>query len=238
MSKPKSILVRCIKCGEEKPENDFWKKPKNKCKRCCSIQYARWRKSRLEYNRLRLKKYRKENKERSRETSRKNYANNGHKWKRQASKWRRKNRIRLRERDRIYRQKRRKTNIEYRLQISLRDRIRKAIKSNQKNGSAVMDLGCSIPEFKLYLERRFAPGMSWENYGYGREKWNIDHIKELCTFDLSDRKQFLEAAHYTNMQPLWQPDNLRKNVGIQNRKKTTCEKATKETTLRSYSRET
>ncbi|KKL15741.1 hypothetical protein LCGC14_2502560 [marine sediment metagenome] len=50
--------------------------------------------------------------------------------------------------------------------------------------------------------------MSWENYGfYG---WHIDHIKPLCLFNLSDEKQFNKACHYTNLQPLWAEENLKK----------------------------
>jgi hypothetical protein len=68
-----------------------------------------------------------------------------------------------------------------------------------KAGSAVRDLGCTIPELMVYLEARFQEGMSWENYG----AWHLDHIKPLVLFDLTDREQFLQAAHYTNLQPLW-----------------------------------
>ena len=77
-----------------------------------------------------------------------------------------------------------------------------------KNGSAVEDLGCSVPEFKDYIAGKFQIGMSWDNQG----KWHLDHIKPLSAFDLNDRKQFLEACHYTNYQPLWASENLRKGA--------------------------
>jgi hypothetical protein len=35
--------------------------------------------------------------------------------------------------------------------------------------------------------------------------------KPPALFDLTDRKQFLEACHYTNLQPLWAVDNIRKS---------------------------
>lgn len=104
---------------------------------------------------------------------------------------------------------------EYKLRNLLRSRLRSAIKNHQKVGSAVKDLGCSIEEFKKHLESKFysnkATGeiMSWENYG---SRWQIDHIEELASFDLSDRSNFLVACHYTNLQPLWKEDHLIKTA--------------------------
>lgn len=212
-------LIQCTGCQSWKPKSEFWKNSGTKCKQCMSAAYKKWRLRNLEHNRLRMRKYRKENKTRCAEISRRNYANNGHKWKTRALEYRKETRPRRREQQRIHALGKRHANIEYRLRINLRNRIRKAVQSGQKTGSAVRDLGCSIPEFKRHLEAQFAPGMSWENYGYGPGKWNIDHIQELCLFDLTDRSQFLRAAHYTNMRPLWHEENLGRNKGIQTRKK-------------------
>ena len=109
---------------------------------------------------------------------------------------------------RDYKRNRIKTDINFRLAHNLRNRLRHAIKNNQKVGSAVRDLGCSVQELKEHLENQFTEGMSWDNYGlYG---WHIDHITPLASFNLEDREQFLQAANYTNLQPLWAEDNLRK----------------------------
>ena len=107
---------------------------------------------------------------------------------------------------------RRKNDIQYRLNFMLRKRLTTAIKNNQKSGSAVKDLGCTIEELKQYLESKFSPGMTWDNHGLNG--WHIDHIKPLVSFDLTDRKQLLEACHYTNLQPLWAKDNLSKSDKI------------------------
>jgi hypothetical protein len=108
-----------------------------------------------------------------------------------------------------YIKNRRNTDIQFRLATNLRARLCSAIRQRQKVGSAVRDLGCSIEEFKSYIESKFQSGMSWDNWG--RDGWHIDHIKPLSSFDLTDRQQFVEACHYTNLQPLWAEDNFAKS---------------------------
>ena len=80
------------------------------------------------------------------------------------------------------------------------------------NLTDVKDLGCSIEDFKKYIESKFQNGMSWENYGH--DTWHLDHITPLDAFNLSDRNQFLVASHYTNYQPLWAKDNYSKSNTI------------------------
>jgi hypothetical protein len=109
---------------------------------------------------------------------------------------------------------RRENDINYYLAGILRRRVLNAIHGGYKSGSAVRDLGCSIPELKIWLENQFLPGMLWENRGKGDGRWNIDHILPLSKFDLTDREQFLKVCHYTNLQPLWEKDNLIKGNKI------------------------
>ena len=103
-----------------------------------------------------------------------------------------------------------KTDIQFKLSHNLRARLHSAIKGNYKVGSAVKDLGCTVEELKQYLESKFLPGMTWDNWTI--DGWHIDHIKPLTSFDLIDREQLLEACHYTNLQPLWAKDNLSKGA--------------------------
>ena len=101
---------------------------------------------------------------------------------------------------------RRKSDPQFKISLNLRRRLKHAIKNNQKTGSAVRDLGCSVEYLKAFLEGQFEPGMSWDTYG----KWEIDHIRPLASFDLTDPEQFKQAVHYSNLQPLWMKDNRSK----------------------------
>ena len=67
-------------------------------------------------------------------------------------------------------------------------------------------LGCSPAQYRAYIQDRFLPGMTWENYG----KWEIYQIKPMRGFDLTDPHQQEKCFHYTNTQPLWEIDNRRK----------------------------
>ena len=97
----------------------------------------------------------------------------------------------------------------YRLTCLLRARLRAALKTNSKTGSAVRDLGCTIPEFKVYIEALWQAGMTWDNLG---QYWHLDHIKALGLFDLEDSEQLRQAVHYTNIQPLTTADHAVKSV--------------------------
>lgn len=103
-----------------------------------------------------------------------------------------------------------KKDPQFKLITSLRIRLNKALKRNQKVGSAIDDLGCSVDFLKSYLESKFKPGMTWENHGKGVGKWNVDHIKPLSRFDLTKECEIRQACQYTNLQPLWSQENLRK----------------------------
>jgi len=99
------------------------------------------------------------------------------------------------------------SDIQFRLQETLRNRIYSLIRNKPKVGSAVRDLGCSVDYLIEHIESLFTLKMTWDNYG---TYWEIDHIQPLSSFDLTDRAQFLCAVNYTNLQPLTVEDNRRK----------------------------
>jgi hypothetical protein len=111
------------------------------------------------------------------------------------------------ERRRGYAQEYRST-INGKVRSNLTRKINYALHGKMKSESTVKLTECSMEFLRGYLESRFLPGMSWENYG--KFGWHIDHIKPCCSFDMSDPKQQRECFHYKNLQPLWAIDNHRK----------------------------
>jgi hypothetical protein len=102
------------------------------------------------------------------------------------------------------------TDPQYKIAKRLRIRLRHALNRNDKRGSAVRDLGCSIEEFVAYFDALFAPGMTWENHG----EWHVDHKRPLASFDLTNPVQIQEACNWRNLQPLWGPENQSKGAKV------------------------
>jgi hypothetical protein len=97
----------------------------------------------------------------------------------------------------------------YAIECRLRSRILGALRDQgvKKSSKTEALLGCTIAFAKKHIESHFLPGMPWGN----RSKWHIDHIKPCVRFDLTDPAQQLECFHFTNLQPLWEHDNLSKH---------------------------
>lgn len=110
-----------------------------------------------------------------------------------------------------YKKQRLKDDIEFKIKENLRSRLSSAIRNQSaKKTAKTFDLiGCSIQYFIQYIEAQFKECMTWDNHGlYG---WHIDHIRPCSSFDLTDPEQQKQCFHYTNLQPLWAEDNLKKS---------------------------
>lgn len=125
--------------------------------------------------------------------------------------WRRKNHKRVKEDNRKRINKRLKKDLSFAIKHKIGAAMRNAIKRGFKKTSAQILLGCSISEFKIYIESKFLPGMTWENWGLGMTKWNLDHIIPIAAFDMKKEEDQKKCWHYSNFQPLWQKDNIAKS---------------------------
>lgn len=118
-------------------------------------------------------------------------------------KWQKRNRQYLNK----HRVERRKKDPLFNMRERLISRIANALKFKnwKKNDSITKSIGCD-PEFLCkYIESKFLPGMTWEN----RHLWHLDHRIPLSS--AKNEADLLKLNHYTNLQPLWTKDNLKKS---------------------------
>lgn len=215
---------RCCGCQKLLTLDNFHKHARSpdgykaRCKDCRNIEnakhresnpeyYKKWQQEHQEERKIYAKEYCKNNKDKIAIQKKEYYSNNPNKkeeMKKYKKNWYEVNK------DKIMKNKKERyhNDLYFKIAYKLRNRFTNAIRNNCKKGSAIKDLGCSIEEFKKYIENRFQSGMNWQNYG----QWHIDHIIPLFNFDLTDREQVKKACHYTNLQPLWAEDNLKKSA--------------------------
>lgn len=109
-----------------------------------------------------------------------------------------------------YVKKRKKVDELYYLKTRVTKVIRTAIsrKGYKKNGRSFEILGCSYQEFKAHIESQFKDGMSWERF----DLIHLDHIIPMKT--AKTEVDVLRLNHYTNLQPLWAHDNMKKHATL------------------------
>ena len=110
----------------------------------------------------------------------------------------------------IYFKNKKNTDPLFKLKCNIRNLIGISIKRTgySKTSKTYEILGCSYEEFKIHLENQFTEGMTWENQG----KWHMDHIYPVSL--ATDEEHLIKLNHYTNYQPLWAVDNLKKGNKI------------------------
>lgn len=230
-------MKKCTKCGEEKPIGEFnnWKLGKDgkfyQCKQCCKESNKVWRDKNKEwaknYNKEYQVRYYKKNKKRIGRDHKKDYEQNKEKWKGTRKKYYEENKERLlllqkerlknpevrKHRNKISSIRERKllkADPNYKLKKYLRTRVWGALKENVKSNRTIALLGAGIDTVKSHLQSKFTDGMTWENYG----EWHVDHVVPCDSFDLSVKENQRKCFHYTNLQPLWAIDNLKKSNKI------------------------
>jgi hypothetical protein len=181
----------CSKCKEEKEVCEFNKDKSRKdglrseCKSCQKKQRS------LTYYLT------DEIKERHRERQKKYYYNNIDK---------------IQGRQKNYQNNRYKNDPDFKISKNIRRRILFFLQSNNiyKNNKTFEIIGCTPQQLKEHIESQFRDNMSWENYGY--YGWHIDHKIPLSS--AKTEEEVYKLCHYTNLQPLWAEDNLKKSNKI------------------------
>lgn len=202
----------CKKCLNEKPVCLFYKQSRNKdgyWNSCVECEKNKYREN-SDKIKLRVYEYRKNNKEVVKETKKKYYEKNRLRLLEEKKEYQQENRDKRRE----YLFRKYHNDINFKLTNNIRIRVRSYLRSKKinKNNKTFNIVGCSPEHLKEHLEKQFKDGMTWENYGlYG---WHIDHIIPLSSAETED--EIYKLCHYTNLQPLWVEENLKKGSKIIN----------------------
>ena len=121
-------------------------------------------------------------------------------------------RIRSRKKIAQYVRERRQKDIRFKIVVNLRHRANMALRGTVKSKKTMKLLGTSIDNFWSHLESKFKPGMTRNNYG---KRWHIDHVIPCASFDLTKPEEQFKCFHYTNLQPLWAKENLKKGAKLE-----------------------
>lgn len=108
-----------------------------------------------------------------------------------------------------YRNNKLKTDPFFKFKATISGLIRNSFKRNsntgKKNKRTEEILGCTIEEFKTYIENKFTTEMNWDNHG---TYWHLDHKKPIAL--ATNEEEVYVLNHHTNFQPLYWEDNLAK----------------------------
>ena len=201
----------CSKCAEEKPMASFYKGHRQ-CKKCMNASsktyYARNLPAIASYG----KTYRETRGAELRVDAKERYKKNRTHLLAKQKSYRKNHSKEILAYHRKYYKKRnkerRKTDINFKLASNLRSRLWQSLAGNIKSAKTLELLGCTVEELREHLQKQFQDDMTWENYGL--RGWHVDHIKPCTKFDLSKEAEQRACFHYSNLQPLWAEDNLKK----------------------------
>ena len=224
----------CNECNVEKFVNEYHKRKNGRygafavCKECRrKIAHKKWennenniREKNKEYTKKHKeqklntqKKYRENNREKLLEDRKTYYENNKEKESKRVMKYYFENKDYVLKRNVEYIKKRLSEDGYFRLKTYIRNRIRNflKLKNIDKKNKTFDIVGCTPQQLRKYIEKQFEDGMCWEKMG---KHIHIDHIIPLSS--AKTEEEVYKLCHYTNLQPLWATENLKKSNKLLN----------------------
>jgi hypothetical protein len=196
-----SEIKVCSKCGNSGESSEFVNKT-NVCKSCRKLHMQNYYNKNKEHIKEHQLKYYNKNKQ----VRQKYYNENKQEIQKYNNEYYASNKAKISKRKLEYEKNKRKNDHLYNLSYSIRRNINISIKGRgyTKKSKTQDILGCNFEEFKIYIESKFEPWMSWENKGlYNGELnygWDLDHIIPLSS--ANSEEEIIKLNHYTNFQPL------------------------------------
>ena len=91
--------------------------------------------------------------------------------------------------------------------------MRRSLKGNKSGRARESLVLYTVNDLKEHLEKLFAPGMSWGNYG----EWHIDHKIPMAAFNFEKPEDldFKRCWALTNLQPMWAIENIKKSDKVE-----------------------
>lgn len=213
---------KCVKCGKEYPAtSEYFGKTKQSasglkgtCKKCLYAYNKIYHDKNKEELILKRRIYYQENKKLLYDKKKEYTKKNKEKVAETAKRYKEQNKEKLKEWQNKYTIDRLNTDKAFREAFRLRNQLRRMLfkkADTEKNRSLV---GCDVEQLTKHFESLFCDGMNWENHG--THGWHIDHIIPCVAFDLMNEQEVKECFHYTNLQPLWAKDNMKKRTSMPN----------------------
>lgn len=94
--------------------------------------------------------------------------------------------------------KRYKTNIQYKLNHNISGYIRKQINKRLNTNIYLLKFGYTVDDLKIHLEKQFQKNMTWENYG---TFWSIDHKIPSFWFNCENEIELNLCWSLENLKP-------------------------------------
>ena len=216
----------CTTCKLEKSFEEFRKNKltkdgyKSQCKLCVSITDKLYREAHNNDILKKQKEWRKLNKDKKTSSNKKWSENNKEHIKEKAKlyrenslprteyykEWYQNNINTIKDRTKLYKCNKRKTDYLFNAKDKIGNLIRSSLKKKgfKKQSRTCEILGCDYEFFIQYIADKFLDGMSWNNHG----EWHLDHIYPISK--AIDENHMILLNHYTNFQPMWKLDNIKK----------------------------
>jgi hypothetical protein len=229
-------MKECIKCKVELEvginiSKSVFNNYDYTCRACRKIETARWKEDNKESLQKYGEEYRDANRDKQRERDRLNYQQNKEEIKLRQREYykthpRPKKEVIKKPREKKsswnernpgyyvnYHRERKKVDPIYKLIYNTRSLIGGSFKRScngtyRKSIGTEEILGCTLLEFTEHIQNLFQEGMTIYNYG----QWELDH--KIPISSAQTEEDIVRLNHYSNYQPLWKKDNLKKSNKI------------------------
>jgi len=190
----------------------YYEKNKKKIKKATREYYENNKEKAKEYN----KEYYTDNVRKIKETTRKYRKNNKEKIRKYQKEYRKNNKEKIRKAHNKWESYKMEKDPIFRLNKNIHRGINLSLKNKKRGKPWEKLVGYTITDLLLHLESQFQEGMTWENYGIGEGKWNIDHCIPISVFNITSVKckGFKACWALNNLRPMWAVENIKKNNKI------------------------